>query len=191
MKCLFQITQITWTDYLCDFLETTCPAELSTHISTVKRGHYALLEINVKLSIFRELVDQALDTATVKGKLDEYVEERQALAAARRDEALDEGRKRREEKQRRKSEAAGKEVIPQKSNGEVLTQSNHSSGNRLESFRRNSKGNIFFFQVKSIGCPFIFSLSLFLSLCKYLTAGLNMEIPRRMLKKGRLRPTPL
>ncbi|KAI3451649.1 hypothetical protein Pfo_008314 [Paulownia fortunei] len=143
-----KITQITWTEYLCDFLETTCTAELSMHVSTIKRGHYGLLEVHVKLAIFRELVAQALETDTVKDKLDEYIEERQALAAARRDEALDEGRKRREEKERRKSEATGKEVkeerrvksgegdhsipnevIKEKSNGKVLSRPNHSSGN--------------------------------------------------------------
>ncbi|KAL0378170.1 UNVERIFIED_CONTAM: hypothetical protein Sradi_3122500 [Sesamum radiatum] len=90
-----KITQVTWSEYLCDFLETTCGDELSMHISTIKRGHYGLLEIRVKLAIFRELVAQALETDTIKDKLDEYIEERQALAATRRDEALDEGRKER------------------------------------------------------------------------------------------------
>ncbi|KAL2241313.1 UNVERIFIED_CONTAM: hypothetical protein Sindi_0772500 [Sesamum indicum] len=143
-----KITQVTWGEYLCDFLETSCGDELSTHISTIKRGHYGLLEIRVKLAIFCELVAQALETDTIKDKLDEYIEERQALAATRRDEALDEGRKRREEKERRKSEATGKEVkeesrvkpgvgyhsianevTPDKSNGKVLSQQNHSSRN--------------------------------------------------------------
>ncbi|KAL8473365.1 hypothetical protein ACS0TY_030267 [Phlomoides rotata] len=140
-----KITQITWTEYLCDFLETTSTAELSTHISTIKRGHYALLEIHVKLAIFVELVDQVLETSTVKEKLDEYIEEIQALAAARRDEALDEGRKKREEKERRKSEANGKEVneklsvksgvginngvTPERSNAHALSRSNGNSEN--------------------------------------------------------------
>ncbi|KAH6812610.1 hypothetical protein C2S51_021628 [Perilla frutescens var. frutescens] len=140
-----KITQITWTEYLSDFLETTSAAEISTHISTIKRGHYALLEIHIKLAIFRELVAQALETETVKEMLDEYIEEGQALAATRRDEALDEGRKRREEKERRKAETTGKGVkeghrvksgegihngvIPERSNEKVLSQSNHSSGN--------------------------------------------------------------
>ncbi|KAK4416611.1 hypothetical protein Salat_2486600 [Sesamum alatum] len=141
-----KITQITWSEYLCDFLETSCGDELSMHISTIKRGHYGLLEIRVKLAIFRELVAHALETDTIKDKLDEFIEERQALAATRRDEALDEGRKRREEKERRKSKANGKEVkeerrvksgyhsianevTPDKSNGKVLSQQNHSARN--------------------------------------------------------------
>ncbi|KAK4477747.1 hypothetical protein RD792_017008 [Penstemon davidsonii] len=97
-----KITQITWTDYLCDFLEISS-SELSTHISTIKRGHYGLLDIHVKLEIFEELIAHVLETNTLREKLDEYIEEQQALAAARRDEALDEGRKRREEKERKKS----------------------------------------------------------------------------------------
>ncbi|KAG8383925.1 hypothetical protein BUALT_Bualt04G0064700 [Buddleja alternifolia] len=134
-----KITQLTWAEYLCDFLETSCPLELCKHISTIKRGHYGLLEIHVKLAIFRELVGHALETDTVKERLDEYIEERQALAATRRDEALDEGRKRREEKELRKSKTSGKEVkeesnipngiILEKSNGKVRSGQNHSSRN--------------------------------------------------------------
>ncbi|GER49664.1 DDT domain-containing protein [Striga asiatica] len=105
-----KITQTTWTDYLCDFLEMTQCDELTVHINTIKRGRYSLLEINVKLVIFRELIAQVVETDTVRDKLDEFIEERQALAAARRDEALDEGRKRREKKERKKLEANGKEV---------------------------------------------------------------------------------
>lgn len=128
-KYLFQITQLTWNEYLSDFLETTSATEISTHISTIKRGHYALLTVHTKLTIFRELVTHALETETVKNRLDEYIEERQALAATRRDEALDEGRKRREERERRKAEANG--VIPEKTNGKHPSQPNHSSLNRL------------------------------------------------------------
>lgn len=140
-----KITQITWIEYLSDFLETISAAEFATHISTIKRGHYALLEVHIKLGIFRELVAQALETDTVKDRLDEYIEEGQALSATRRDEALDEGRKRREEKERRKAEAIRKGVkeehrvksgegtrngvIPESSSNEkVLSQPNHSSG---------------------------------------------------------------
>ncbi|KAL6520010.1 hypothetical protein OROHE_017153 [Orobanche hederae] len=135
---LLMITQITWTEYLCDFLETTRSAELTMPLSTIKRGHYALLEINVKLAIFRELIAQVLETDTVRDRLDEFVEERQALSAARRDEALDEGKKRREEKERKKLEATGKEVqdvrklksvvIRENSDKKVGSRQNHSSG---------------------------------------------------------------
>ncbi|KAL7141867.1 hypothetical protein ABFS83_08G083100 [Erythranthe nasuta] len=133
-----KITQITWIEYLCDFMETFCTEDLSMHISTIKRGHYGILEISVKLAIFRELVAQALETDIVKEKLDEYIEERQALAAARRDEALDEGRKRREEKERRKSEANGKEVIQEKSNGKGNNSSGNSDNEQGDS-KKNSK----------------------------------------------------
>ncbi|KAL6551902.1 hypothetical protein OROGR_008056 [Orobanche gracilis] len=132
------ITQITWTEYLCDFLETTRSAELTMPLSTIKRGHYALLEINVKLAIFRELIAQVLETDTVKDRLDEFVEERQALSAALRDEVLDEGKKRREEKELKKLEVTGKEVqdvhkvkslvIRENSDKKVGSRQNHSYG---------------------------------------------------------------
>lgn len=156
-KYLVQITQITWTEYLSDFLETTSAADISTRLSMIKRGHYALLEIHIKLEIFRELVTQVLDTETAKDMLDEYIEERQALAATRRDEALDEGRKRREERERRKAEATGKGVKKEHrvksgedarngiTNEKALSQSNHSSGNRLELSLNWDLNLIFFF----------------------------------------------
>lgn len=86
-------------------------AELSAHISTIKRGHYGLLDVHVKLAILRELVAQALESDLFKEKLDEDIDKRQALAAARRDEALEEGRKRREEKERLKIQSSGKDAV--------------------------------------------------------------------------------
>lgn len=105
-----KITLVTWADYLCDFLEMIGIAELSNHISTIKRGHYGLLDIHVKLEILRELVAQSLETNLFREKLEECIEERQALAAKKRGEAIEEGRKRREEKGRLKMEPNGKET---------------------------------------------------------------------------------
>ncbi|KZV47595.1 hypothetical protein F511_12864 [Dorcoceras hygrometricum] len=150
-----KITLVNWTEYLCDFLETSCTVDFSMHISTIKRGHYGLLDIHVKLASFQELVAQALETDTIRDKLDEFVEERQALSATRRDEALHEGRKRREEKERRKLEASPKKEVklnegnyaipngdfPQKSNVKVYTRKrNHSSVNSQQNHSsRNSE----------------------------------------------------
>lgn len=105
-----KITLVTWTEYLCDFLEMVDVAELSTYVSTIKRGHYGLLDVNAKLGILRELVAQALTTDFVREKLDEYIEQQQVLAAKRREEALEEGRKKREDKERLKAESDSKEI---------------------------------------------------------------------------------
>ncbi|CAI9758365.1 unnamed protein product [Fraxinus pennsylvanica] len=130
-----KITAITWTEYLCDFVETSCALKLSTHVSTIKRGHYGLLNINVKLEIFRELVDQVLATDIVREKLDEHIEEHHALASTRRDEALEEGKKRREEKGRRKAETDVKEVAVEHRLKSAA--SNHNELNGLISEKRN------------------------------------------------------
>ncbi|XP_031114885.1 DDT domain-containing protein DDB_G0282237-like [Ipomoea triloba] len=103
-----KITLVTWAEYLCDFLEMISIAELSAHISTIRRGHYGLLDVGVKLKILGELVAQAFMSDLFKEKLDEDIEKRQALSAARRDEALEEGRKRREEKERSKTQSVEK-----------------------------------------------------------------------------------
>uniref|UniRef100_A0A7C9A3I4 DDT domain-containing protein n=2 Tax=Opuntia streptacantha TaxID=393608 RepID=A0A7C9A3I4_OPUST len=95
-----KISLITWTEYLCDFVEMTSISDLTTHIPTIKRGHYGLLDTPIKLRILKELVDRAIATDVVREKLDEYLEERHALAAAKRGEALEEGKKKREAKER-------------------------------------------------------------------------------------------
>lgn len=77
-------------------------SELGTHTSTIKRGHYGLLDAHAKVGIFREMINRALETDIFKEKLDEVIEERQALGATRREEALEEARKKRELKEKSK-----------------------------------------------------------------------------------------
>ncbi|KAL3528188.1 hypothetical protein ACH5RR_012844 [Cinchona calisaya] len=105
-----KITLITWAEYLCDFLEMIGVDDLCSHITTIKRGHYGLLDIRIKLSIFKELLAQALETVLFRMKLDENYDQRMAFAATRRGEAIEEGRKRREEKECLKAESEGKEL---------------------------------------------------------------------------------
>ncbi|GAB2277664.1 hypothetical protein Dimus_012369 [Dionaea muscipula] len=107
-----KITQITWTEYLCDFLEMAHNPALSTNIATIKRGHYGRLDAQIKLSILQELVTHALATDLFKVKLDEGIEQWQALAASKRGEALEDGRKRREAKERLKAESEANGPLP-------------------------------------------------------------------------------
>lgn len=100
---LLQITLINWTEYLCDFLDKINIPELCSYMTTIKRGHYGLLDANAKLGILRELVNQALETDLIREKLDEQIEQRRALGATRREEALEAARQEREEKGRLKA----------------------------------------------------------------------------------------
>ncbi|WCJ37628.1 DDT domain-containing protein [Euphorbia peplus] len=99
-----KITLVTWGEYLCDFLELIKVPSLSIHTTTIKRGHYGLLDVGGKLLILGALVSQVLETDLLREKLGEHIEQRQALFATRRGEALEEGRRRREEKDRSKAE---------------------------------------------------------------------------------------
>ncbi|KAJ4844349.1 hypothetical protein Tsubulata_025250 [Turnera subulata] len=100
-----KVTLVNWTERLCDFIEMRSISGLSTHVTTIKRGHYGLLDAEVKLEILQELVNQVLETDFMRKKLDEYVDKRQALGATRRMEALAEGRRKREEKGKLKGES--------------------------------------------------------------------------------------
>ncbi|XP_073099470.1 uncharacterized protein [Elaeis guineensis] len=101
-----KITLTNWAEYLCDFLEMEGRDELSNHVATIKRGHYGLLDINVKLGILHELVSEALTTYAIREKLDDCMEQQQALAATRREEL----RKKKEEQHLKKEEADNKEM---------------------------------------------------------------------------------
>ncbi|KAL8130521.1 hypothetical protein V2J09_019676, partial [Rumex salicifolius] len=126
-----KISKITWTEYLCDFLEMINIPVLSTNIGTIKRGHYGLLDVQIKLHILHELVDQAIITNALREKLEENFEKLQELAAEKRGEAIEDGRKRREVKERLK---ACESSIIESENGHTASNGNHNlqNGNLLE-----------------------------------------------------------
>lgn len=133
-----KITLINWTEYLCDFLEMNHIPELSTYVATIKRGRYGFLDIQAKLGILRGLVAKALTTDIFREMLDENIEQRQALGATRRGEALEEGRKKREKKERLKAVSNTNEqslehlkngfpaIDDKKKNGDVILKRNNS-----------------------------------------------------------------
>ncbi|XP_031380217.1 DDT domain-containing protein DDB_G0282237 isoform X2 [Punica granatum] len=114
-----KITLITWTEYLCDFLDMTNAADLHSHIATIKRGHYGLIEPHAKLEILRLLVNHALETDLVRELLDEYIDQWHELGATRRGEALQEAKKRREEKEHLKAQSDSNAAIDENSLNDV------------------------------------------------------------------------
>ncbi|KAJ4908630.1 DDT domain-containing protein [Raphanus sativus] len=119
-----KITLITWTEYLCDFLESVDTPDLCSDTGTIKRGHYGLLEPSVKLKILRELVNHIAEAIAFKGEVDKLVEQRHTLGSARREEALAEARKKREEKERSKT---GEESDGVLDNSPQVTESSEDS----------------------------------------------------------------
>jgi len=115
-----------WTEYLCYFLDVINIPELRHHEATIKRGHYGLVDVSAKLEILSELVNQALETAIFREKLDEIIEQRQALGASRREEC----RRTREEKERLKAESRSNGFVDGLLNGaKVPTNDNHGIQN--------------------------------------------------------------
>ncbi|KAG5024172.1 hypothetical protein JHK86_020086 [Glycine max] len=129
-KLKSKITTNNWTEYLCHFLEMINIPELRQHKTTIKRGHYGLVDASAKLKILGELVNRALETAIFREKLDEIIEQRQALGATRREEALENGRRRREEKERMKAESESNGFVDGHLNGaNVLANNIHGIQN--------------------------------------------------------------
>ncbi|KAK7358754.1 hypothetical protein VNO77_00692 [Canavalia gladiata] len=129
-KLKSKITMINWTEYLCDFLEMINIPELRHYEATIKRGHYGLVDASAKLEILRELVNRALGTVIFREKLDEFIEQRQALGATRREEALEDGRRRREKKERLKAESESNGFVDghHLNSANVLTNNDYNHG---------------------------------------------------------------
>ncbi|XP_075083978.1 uncharacterized protein LOC107823788 [Nicotiana tabacum] len=133
-----KITLINWMEYLSDFLELIGIIELSNHVATIKRGHYGLVDIQAKLAILRELVCRVIETEYFKEKLDEDIEKKQALAATRRDEILEESRKKREE-DHLKIQSNGKEATKGCGNSSDTGSDNHLRENGDVSSRNGKR----------------------------------------------------
>ncbi|CAN7141517.1 unnamed protein product [Brassica rapa subsp. narinosa] len=151
-----KITMITWTEFLCDFLDSVDIPDLCCDIGTIKRGHYGLLDPNVKLGILRELVNQIAETMLFKGEVDELLEQRHALGAARREEALAEAKQKRKEKERSKTgEEARKKNSPQviessedskmkeSTEGETKMENGSVSSGKPEKSEKRLMGNVY------------------------------------------------
>lgn len=145
----FQITMVNWQEYLCDFLEMINVPGLRHYEATIKRGHYGLVDASAKLEILSELVNRVLESSIFRKKMDEVIEERHALGATRRGEALEDARKRREEKEQSKAELNGNESMDGQGqslqNGESPSSKNNKSrqngdvGKKLNGEKESSK----------------------------------------------------
>ncbi|KAK6286595.1 hypothetical protein POUND7_012774 [Theobroma cacao] len=155
-----KISLITWTDYVCDFLEMINITELSSSMTTIKRGHYGLLDANAKLLVLRELVSHALETDLIRGKLDEHIEQRQMLGAIRRGEALEYARKRREEKEQLKGESVADGLVKENSlestgsNPHIAENGNPiiETGDMVEEVISSQQSNAFYNR-RQLDCP--------------------------------------
>ncbi|OEL18747.1 hypothetical protein BAE44_0020233 [Dichanthelium oligosanthes] len=86
-KKILKVTLVTWAEYVCNFLEMIRKEEFSSKVSTIRRGHYGLLDTGLKLKILRELVEEAITTSAVREKINEWIDQQHALAAAKREDA--------------------------------------------------------------------------------------------------------
>ncbi|KAF8011750.1 hypothetical protein BT93_I0017 [Corymbia citriodora subsp. variegata] len=131
-----KITLITWTEYLCAFLDWTNSPKFRPYMATIKRGHYGLLDTHAKLEILGELLNCVLETDLVREQLDEFIEQWQKLGSTRRGEALEEAKRRREEKERLKAGSEVNGFI----NGNGLNGSGNNPGALLNSTHSEQNG---------------------------------------------------
>ncbi|XP_022739782.1 DDT domain-containing protein DDB_G0282237 isoform X2 [Durio zibethinus] len=155
-----KISLITWTEYICDFLEMINTTELCSSMTTIKRGNYGRLDTNAKLGVLLELVSHALETDLIRGKLDEHIEQRQALGATRRGEALEFARKKREEKEKLKGESGADGLVKENSmestgsNPHITENENPmiENGEMVEDVISSRQSNVFYNR-RQLDCP--------------------------------------
>ncbi|KAF1888018.1 hypothetical protein Lal_00024030 [Lupinus albus] len=136
-----KITMINWSEYLSDFLEMINIPGLHQFEAAIKRGRYGLLDVNAKLEILSELVGRVLEAGVFRKRMDELIEQRQALGASRREEALEDGRKRRKEKEQLKAEPESNGVVDghHLNSASVSTKNNHIMQNGDMGEKRNGE----------------------------------------------------
>jgi hypothetical protein len=61
-------------------MEMTSKNYFSNNISTIRRGHYSLLNTSLKLQILEELLDESIATADVEENFELWIDQQQALA---------------------------------------------------------------------------------------------------------------
>lgn len=128
--------------------------------ATIKRGHYGLVDIDAKLKILCELVNQVLETSVFREKLDEVVEQLNELYATRRGEALEDGRKRREEKERLKASFESNRGMDElcQTNGATVSRKNNYSGQDGDIEKKRSRKNESFMDGDALGGRSVFIL---------------------------------
>ncbi|XP_058095368.1 uncharacterized protein LOC131240873 isoform X1 [Magnolia sinica] len=129
------VTSMKWVEYLCDFLELETELNSAAHLAKIKHGLYYMLGVHAKLEILGWLVYWALSTDVIRGRLDKYIDEQQALVATKREEELEEKRKKREEKQLKEMKSSNGESLQGNSASESLQalESTHSHGQLKDS----------------------------------------------------------
>ncbi|XP_020522219.1 uncharacterized protein LOC18433188 [Amborella trichopoda] len=74
----------------------------SGQLTKIRDGYHFMLDVMVKLNILSELVYWALMTEAIRGQLDEYIEQCQAIMLTKREEELEDLTKRKEGQQQQK-----------------------------------------------------------------------------------------
>ncbi|XP_011628822.1 DDT domain-containing protein DDB_G0282237 isoform X1 [Amborella trichopoda] len=121
-----KITSKNWTGYLCEFLQMETVSGFSGQLTKIRDGHHFMLDVKVKLNILSELVYWALMTEAIRGQLDEYIEQCQAIMLTKREEELEDLRKRKEQQQQQKEASLTKgsdtnslEALDSRQNGDI------------------------------------------------------------------------
>lgn len=143
---------MTWAEYLCDFMEVMYNEEFPCKLSTVRRGHYGLLETGLKLKILRVLVDEAIATSAVREKINEGIEQRQAFSTAKRVDVRKNGKDQILNMERVAETGINQNGVTQNDNGSVKGQHESKEHKDLNSFssRKAGAGKIYLVRIENI-----------------------------------------
>lgn len=114
-KKRFELTVTSWKDDLCDFLELPSQTEVASNvISMIRQGYYKQVKILEKVNILRTLVNNCLNSATIRNQIDDNIGDLQHIVSQKRELEAEEMKRRREArelvKQQRSGQANGRGI---------------------------------------------------------------------------------
>ncbi|KAG0569549.1 hypothetical protein KC19_6G098800 [Ceratodon purpureus] len=98
-KKKFEVTMANWKDDLCDFLELPSQTVTSSAISMIRQGCYKQVKVLEKVNILQTLVNNCLNSTTIRTQIDGNIGEYQQLVSQKRELEAEEVKRRKEEKE--------------------------------------------------------------------------------------------
>lgn len=124
-KKRIEVTMTNWKDDLCDFLELPSQTEVTSNvISMIRQGYYKQVKVLEKVNILRMLVNNCLNSPTIRNQIDDNIGDLQNIVSQKRELEAEEAKRRKEErelmKQQRAEQANGKVTKDGEQGGDSL-----------------------------------------------------------------------
>jgi hypothetical protein len=103
-----EFSMTNWKDDLCDFLELPSQTEVTSNvISMIRQGYFKQVKIVEKVNILRTLVNNCLNSTTIRNQIDDNIGDLQHIGSQKRELEAEEVKRRKEERELMKQHRSG------------------------------------------------------------------------------------